>query len=106
MCGTAAPCTAPRHYLQRIWQLLTPGGAWVNLGPLLWHFADSPGETAVDLTWEELRALILAHGFVLEHEAWHRCPYVRNVRSMYLMEYDCVCFTARKPAPNMNTGQA
>ncbi len=27
------------HYLQIIAQLLRPGGAWVNLGPLLYHWA-------------------------------------------------------------------
>jgi carnosine N-methyltransferase len=86
------------HYLTKIDELLVPGGAWVNLGPLLWHFSDTHAEVSVDLTWEEVRALIVDYGFVIEHESWHRCPYVRNVRSMYLMEYDCVCFVARKPA--------
>ena len=71
---------------------------WLNLGPLLWHFSDTPSEVSVDLTWEETRALILDAGFLLEHESWHRCPYVRNIKSMYLMEYDCVCFVARLPA--------
>ena len=73
-----------------------PGGAWVNHGPLLWHFSDTAHETSVDLTWEETKALILSMGFAIEHESWHRCPYVRNIKSMYLMEYDCVCFVARK----------
>lgn len=85
------------HYLTRIWELLVPGGAWVNLGPLLWHFADSNHETSVDLDYEQLKLLMSDIGFVIESESWHRCPYVRNVRSMYMMEYDCVCFVARKP---------
>lgn len=25
---------------------------WINLGPLLWHFHDVPGETSVELSWE------------------------------------------------------
>ena len=74
------------HYITRIQQLLVPGGAWVNLGPLLWHFSDDPHAISVDLTWAEVRSLIVEAGFVIEHESWHRCPYVRNVRSMYLME--------------------
>jgi len=91
------------HYLAAIWTLLTPGGAWVNLGPLLWHFADMPTETSVDIDWEQLKLLIVECGFVLETESWHRCPYVRNIRSMYTMEYDCVCFIARKPRSAANT---
>ena len=86
------------HYIRRIHELLTPGGAWVNLGPLLWHFSDTANETSVDLTWEELRKLVVDVGFDIEAESWHRCPYVRNVRSMYFMEYDCVLFVARKRA--------
>ena len=88
-----------QQYISLISQLLTPGGAWVNLGPLLWHFSDLPNEVSVELTWEETRALIVDAGFVIEHEAWHRCSYVRNVRSMYMTEYDCICFIARWPGP-------
>ena len=82
-------------YIRLIRQLLVVGGAWVNLGPLLWHFSDDPHEVSIDLTWEELRVLIQDAGFLIEHESWHRCPYVRNPRSMYLMEYDAICFVAR-----------
>jgi len=89
------------EYLAAIRRLLTPGGAWVNLGPLLWHFSDDAlvdrAEVSIDLTWEEVRKLIIDAGFILEHEAWHRCPYVRNPKSMYMMEYDCICFIARWP---------
>mmetsp|Transcript_44264 Transcript_44264/g.116336 ORF Transcript_44264/g.116336 Transcript_44264/m.116336 type:complete len:384 (-) Transcript_44264:285-1436(-) len=94
------------EYIRLIRQLLVPGGAWVSLGPLLWHYADTPDELSVDLTWAEVRALIVDAGFVIEHEAWHRCPYVRNVRSMYLMEYDCVCFVARWPHAAASRGPA
>ena len=87
------------EYIRLFRQILVPGGAWVNLGPLLWHYTDTPDEVSVDLTWAEVRALIIDAGFVIEHESWHRCPYVRNVRSMYLMEYDCICFVARWPGP-------
>jgi carnosine N-methyltransferase len=85
------------EYIRRISELLTPGGAWINMGPLLWHFSDMANEVSVELTWDELRRLIVGAGFIIEHEDWHTCPYVRNVRSMYRMEYDCVCFVARWP---------
>ena len=92
------------EYIGLIRQLLVPGGAWVNLGPLLWHFSDTQGDYSVDLTWDEVRPLILDAGFVIEHEEWHTCPYVRNTKSMYRMEYDCVCFTARWPGWDRGQG--
>ena len=85
-------------YLERIRTLLVPGGAWVNIGPLLWHYHDVPGEVSIELSWEELRALIVAHGFVLEREEWKRCGYTKNPASMYQMAYECVFFVARWPA--------
>lgn len=50
---------------------------------------------------QELRALILSHGFVIESEEWRRCAYTTNARSLYQTAYDCVFFIARKSsAPN------
>jgi carnosine N-methyltransferase len=36
--------TAPNviNYIETVRQCLRPGGIWVNLGPLLWHFESSP----------------------------------------------------------------
>jgi carnosine N-methyltransferase len=31
-------------YIDLIWRILRPGGVWVNLGPLLYHWADQAGE--------------------------------------------------------------
>ena len=60
-------------YVARIRSLLTPGGVWLNLGPLLWHYHDMPGEPSVELSWEELRAVIVHAGFVFEREEWRTC---------------------------------
>ena len=35
-------------------------------GPLLYHYADIPGEPSVELTWEELEPVIKAFGFEIE----------------------------------------
>lgn len=84
-------------YLLRISELLVPGGVWINMGPLLWHYSDNPHELSVDLTWDELRPLILDFGFVLEREEWRRCRYTNNPASLYQMEYQCIFFVARWP---------
>ena len=92
---------------ERVREMLVPGGAWVNLGPLLWHYEGMAGETSVELAWDELRLLILAEGFSFEREEPTRCAYTRNPASMYQMEYECVHFVARAPStPIMPAGPA
>ncbi|KJE94114.1 hypothetical protein, variant [Capsaspora owczarzaki ATCC 30864] len=53
-------------YVETIMNVLQPGGIWINLGPLLYHFSDTPGETSVELSFEELRHVILSYGFSIE----------------------------------------
>jgi carnosine N-methyltransferase len=31
-------------YIETIQRLLKPGGVWINLGPLLYHWANGPGD--------------------------------------------------------------
>lgn len=84
------------RYIQRIWDLLCEGGVWINLGPLLWHFHDVHGEASIELSWEELKALIISYGFIIDSEEWRRCAYTTNARSLYHTYYECVFFTARR----------
>ena len=35
-------------YIELIHQILKPGGHWINLGPLLYHYADMPGELSIE----------------------------------------------------------
>ena len=87
--------TAPNltRYLEVIWSCLRPGGALINIGPLLWHFENNaPGNHGKDddgdgehdsnnssgiadpgsfeLSEDEVLALIEKVGFV---RAWLRC---------------------------------
>jgi carnosine N-methyltransferase len=50
-------------YIKTIWDILKPGGLWVNCGPLLYHYTDVPGEISIELSWEEVRHVILEIGF-------------------------------------------
>ena len=107
------------EYVAAIWRLLKTGGAWVNLGPLLYHWVPTSGADleggldargrptagaddrylrALEFSWDELRHAILAQGFELVREEWRHCTYTANVRSMMRTDYDCIFFTARKPA--------
>lgn len=48
------------HFLQ------TQGGVWLNLGPLLYHFADIPNEDSIEPSYEVVRDVIQKVGFIME----------------------------------------
>jgi carnosine N-methyltransferase len=58
-------------FLQIIYDLLDEGGIWINLGPLLWHFENSPttsakGEGSIELSLNEVKELARQVGFVID----------------------------------------
>ncbi|XP_067938499.1 carnosine N-methyltransferase-like [Watersipora subatra] len=86
-------------YIETIYRILQPGGCWINLGPLLWHYSDQPDESSVELTYEEVRAVITSIGFeFLKESRSHPATYTQNPESMLKYQYDCVFFVVRKPS--------
>ncbi|UJR32730.1 hypothetical protein I4U23_020189 [Adineta vaga] len=86
------------EYVERLWTILKPGGIWINFGPLLYHFEDIPNEESFELSYTDLRSVILSCGFQIENEKLPiRTGYIKNDRSMLHYEYDCVFFVAVKP---------
>eukprot|EP00656_Telonema_subtile_P012171 TRINITY_DN16110_c0_g1_i1.p2 TRINITY_DN16110_c0_g1~~TRINITY_DN16110_c0_g1_i1.p2 ORF type:complete len:237 (+),score=67.90 TRINITY_DN16110_c0_g1_i1:78-788(+) len=84
-------------YLRCIHRLLKPGGRLISIGPLLWHYADMSGEGSIELSWEELRHVILGLGFEMLHEETGlQCKYSTNSRSMQSTLFECVHFVAQK----------
>jgi carnosine N-methyltransferase len=53
-------------YIEKIYEILRPGGYWINLGPLLYHFADMPNESSIELSYEDVKSVIEKTGFVIE----------------------------------------
>ncbi len=45
--------------------ILKPGGYLINLGPLLYHFDDHREAPSVELTWEEVREVVIGLGFIV-----------------------------------------
>lgn len=112
--------TAPNvlRYIEVISHCLKRGGIWINLGPLLWHFAErgpsnrdedekekrrkqnngiaEPG--GIELTAEEIISLVARSGFVVEKydigEA--KSGYIHNPESMLQSKYRSVHWIARK----------
>ena len=90
------------EYVERIWKILKPGGAWINFGlyddiatndmkntlvinlfyqgPLLYHFEDIPNEYSFELSYEDLRSIIQSCGFQIE------VSDLNSTRSDYLVE--------------------
>merc|ERR1711865_438774 len=73
--------------------LIRPGGLWINLGPLLYHYAEVETEISVELSWEEIRPHILKY-FTIDEEAVRVAWYTSNPGSMYGVKYNCMFFVA------------
>ncbi|CAG0881387.1 unnamed protein product [Darwinula stevensoni] len=82
-------------------RILSPGGIWINLGPLLYHYADIPGEVSIEPAYDLLHDLILACGFtflvVQEEDTDVLTTYAQNPYSMLKSEYRCVFSVCLKP---------
>jgi carnosine N-methyltransferase len=100
--------TAPNvlKYLETIWNVLAPGGWWINIGPLAWHFEsdDSPGKPpgTIELTLEELVLAARTLGFAfIENEglATQRLnmPYMGDEKAMLSYIYETEFWVATKP---------
>ncbi|ESO98875.1 hypothetical protein LOTGIDRAFT_158828 [Lottia gigantea] len=84
-------------YIEKIYHILKPGGYWINLGPLLYHFADSAVESSIELSYEEVKQVVIDFGFILKKEQTEmRTTYIQNPNSMIRYEYDSVFFVFQK----------
>uniref|UniRef100_A0A2P2I8P1 Carnosine N-methyltransferase n=1 Tax=Hirondellea gigas TaxID=1518452 RepID=A0A2P2I8P1_9CRUS len=85
-------------FLQTIYNILRPGGYWINLGPLLYHYAEQEGEQSIEPCYDHLMAIVRRLGFVVSEERTNmRTTYTQNPASMLKYEYNSVFFTATKP---------
>jgi carnosine N-methyltransferase len=116
--------TAPNliRYLEVIRHCLRPGGALINIGPLLWHFENNaPGNHGHDddgdgehdysrssgiadpgsfeLSDDEVIALLEKLGFVIEwKQTGIKSPYIHDRDSMLQTTYRASAWVARKTA--------
>lgn len=77
--------------------ILKPGGLWINLGPLLYHYSDSATENSIEPSCEELVEIIQAVGFeIMTNETNVQTQYTQNKRSMYQSTYSSIFLVCRK----------
>ncbi|KAF8263276.1 N2227-like protein-domain-containing protein [Lactarius quietus] len=85
------------NYLRIIHRILTPGGIWINLGPLLWHFEENTtSDPSIELDLEEVKALATHIGFDIKNERRVDTTYVNNKDSMLGYVYHAAFWTATK----------
>mmetsp|Transcript_15162 Transcript_15162/g.27010 ORF Transcript_15162/g.27010 Transcript_15162/m.27010 type:complete len:194 (-) Transcript_15162:79-660(-) len=109
-CFFVDTASNPLEYLKVIHGLLKPGGAWINGGPLLWHWQSSGPKSSttssgeqdkryresVELTYDQLKHLAEQVGFDVKEERWEQVGYTSNPRSMMRTVYEVVQFVAIK----------
>ncbi|EEB18674.1 protein C9orf41, putative [Pediculus humanus corporis] len=84
-------------FIETIYKILKPGGIWINLGPLLYHFSDVPQEDSIEPSYEVVRQIIVGLGFVIEKEKMDvSTSYAQNPNSMLQYQYRSVFFICRK----------
>lgn len=84
------------EYVETIYNMLKKGGVWINLGPLLYHYTDLAAEVSIELSWEELKHVIINMGFEIKNESVKECYYSSDIDSMLKTVYKCIFFTAVK----------
>nr|XP_023857979.1 carnosine N-methyltransferase [Salvelinus alpinus]XP_023857980.1 carnosine N-methyltransferase [Salvelinus alpinus]XP_023857982.1 carnosine N-methyltransferase [Salvelinus alpinus]XP_023857983.1 carnosine N-methyltransferase [Salvelinus alpinus] len=84
-------------YVETIWYILKPGGVWINLGLLLYHFENMANELSIELSYEDVRVAIFKIWIPFGGGESLPTTYTKNYQSMLKYLYDCVFFVARKP---------
>lgn len=81
-----------------LYNILQPGGVWVNLGPLQYHYSDLATEDSIEPPFDILLDIIKDVGFViLKEKTGVKTKYAQNPNSMLQHEYDSVFFVCQKP---------
>lgn len=84
-------------FVECIYRILKPGGVWVNLGPLLYHYADMKYEHSVEPSYAVLCEVIKNIGFTMQKsETGVKTRYCQNPNSMLQFEYDSIFFVCTK----------
>ncbi|KAI0074325.1 N2227-domain-containing protein [Panus rudis PR-1116 ss-1] len=85
------------NYLRIMHRILAPGGVWINLGPLLWHWENNTtNDPSVELDLEEVKELARKIGFEIKNEKTIDVTYTNNAQSMLGYTYNTAFWTATK----------
>lgn len=83
-------------YIEAIFATLKPGAYWLNIGPLLYHFADS-GEPSLELTLDQVMHIAGKVGFEIVERKSIKTKYAAKRSALMNVVYDAEFWVARKP---------
>ena len=84
------------EYIETIHNIVKIGGLWVNFGPLLYHYTENENEISIELSWEEVKHIIIGYGFEFKKIETVKTTYSTNKDSMTQRIYNCVFLSAVK----------
>ncbi|XP_050441311.1 carnosine N-methyltransferase [Adelges cooleyi] len=85
-------------FIETIYKILKPGGIWINLGPLLYHYSNVFDQDSIEPSYQVIKEVITGIGFKFEKEILNiPTKYAQNPQSMLQYEYKSVYFVCRKP---------
>ena len=84
------------EYIETIHNIVKIGGLWVNFGPLLYHYTENENEISIELSWEEVKHIIIGYGFEFKKIETVKTTYSTNKNSMTQRIYNCIFFSAVK----------
>ena len=84
------------EFIEIIYNILNKDGVWINAGPLLYHFHEIQNEVSIELSWEELKKIIIKFGFEIKNEKIIDSTYSSIENRLKTTIYSCIFFTAIK----------
>ena len=98
------------EYLEIISSILKEGGYWINIGPLLFHWADSHSylpneEMSIEISLEDVKAIAAAYGLKCIREEFVPASYTSNHRALFQTTYTCAFWTMVKDSSTATVGQ-
>ncbi|RIB25886.1 hypothetical protein C2G38_2012776 [Gigaspora rosea] len=84
------------EYIEIFHRILRPGGLWINLGPLLYHYENSPDEMSIELSLEQVKTVVKDFGFQFLTEKTIHTTYTSNPKGMLKYLYECAFWTCVK----------
>ncbi len=84
------------QFIEIIYNILKKNGIWINFGPLLYHFHNISNEVSIELSWEEIKKIIVKFGFDIINEKMIDSTYSSIEDRLKTTIYTNIFFTAIK----------
>ncbi|KAG9301652.1 hypothetical protein G9A89_016722 [Geosiphon pyriformis] len=76
------------EYIEIFHRILKPGGLWINIGPLLYHYENMPNEMSIELSLDQVKQVIKKIGFEFLKESMIQTSYTSNPNGMLKYVYE------------------